>query len=69
MMMDNMMNDPSMKGMYMDNMMNVSQTDTYIFKMMLEKTMGMCDTNPARCKMMMGAMQSHPNVMNSMKGI
>jgi hypothetical protein len=64
-----MMNDPNMKGMHMENMMSMSMNDSSMFKMMMDKTMSMSDADPTKCKMMMGSMQSHPNVMNSMKGM
>ncbi len=36
---------------------------------MMDKTMEMCDADGAKCTMMMEAMQPHPNVMKSMKGM
>ncbi|MEO6904065.1 MAG: hypothetical protein ABI315_13100 [Bacteroidia bacterium] len=67
MMMDNVMIDPSMKGMRMDKMMSTYKDNSSMCKMMMGKTMEMCDADRAKCKMMMGAMQSHPAVVNSMK--
>lgn len=54
MMMDNMMNDPSMKEMHKDKMMSMCKDDSPLFKVMRGKTMEMCDANPAKCKIMMG---------------
>ena len=64
-----MMSDPMMKTMMMDNMMTMCKNDTSMFKMMMGKTMEMCDADQSKCNMMMGAMQPHPNVMRSMKGM
>jgi len=69
MMAQSMMSDPMMKTMMMDNMMTMSKNDTSMFKMMMGKTMEMCDADQSKCNMMMGAMQPHPNVMRSMKGM
>lgn len=67
MMMDNMMNNKSMKGMHMDKMMSMCKDDTVMCKMMMGKTMAMCDADSLKYNMMMVSMQSHPNVMKSMK--
>jgi len=69
MMLGNMMNDPSNRGMHMNKMMSMCKDGTSMCKMMMGKTMEMCDSDPSKSKMMMGSMQSHPNVMNSMKGM
>jgi len=69
MMAQSMMSDPKMMTMMMDNMMTMSKMDTSMFKLMLGKTMEMCDADQSKCNMMMGAMQPHPNVMRSMKGM
>jgi len=69
MMAQSMMSDPNMKTMMMDNMMTMSKNDTSMFNMMMGKTMAMCDADSSKCTMMMGAMQPHPNVMKSMKGM
>jgi len=60
MMMDNMWHEPSVKNMHMDNMISKSQTDTSMFKMLMYKTIGMCDTYPVKCRMILVAMQSQP---------
>lgn len=69
MMMDNMMNDPGMKGMHLGKMMSMCKDDSSMCKMMMGKTMEMCDMDQSKCNMMMRSMQSHPNVMKSMKGM
>ncbi len=69
MMMANIMDDPNMMGMNMDNMMNMSKDDSSTCKMMMGKTMEMCEDDPAKCNMMMGSMKSHPHVMKSVKGM
>ncbi len=69
MMSQSMMSDPGMKAMMMDDMMNMCKKDPSMCKMMMDKTMAMCDADSSRCAMMMEAMQPHPNVMKSMKGM
>jgi hypothetical protein len=68
-MMDNMMMDPSMKEMHMNMMMNMCKDDSSMCKMMMGKTMEMCEADSTKCKMMKSSMQSHSNVMRSMKGM
>ena len=36
-------------------------------KMMMGKTMDMCDMDKSKCSMMMGSMKEHPKSMQSMK--
>lgn len=67
MMMDNMMEDPSLKTMHMDRMMGMSQNDSTMFKMMIGKTMEMCSADRSKCRMMIGAIQSHPAVTTSIE--
>ena len=69
MMAQNMMSDSKMQLMMMDNMMDMCKKDPAMCKMMMGKTMAMCDADSSKCTMMMGAMQPHPNVMKSMKGM
>ncbi len=69
MMMQTMMSDSKMQPMMMDNMMSMCKKDPAMCKMMMDKTMAMCDADSSMCTMMMGAMQPHPNVMKSMKGM
>ena len=51
----------------MDQMMEMGKADSSMFKMMMNKSMAMCNNDPAMCKMMMEAMHENPNVMKSMK--
>lgn len=61
--------DKHMQGDMMGNMMSMCKTDSAMCKMMMNETMAMCDADQGKCNMMMSAMQSHPNVMKSMKGM
>jgi hypothetical protein len=69
MMGQSMMSDSGMTNMMMNDMVGMCNKDSSMCKTMMGKTMDMCDADPSKCKMMMGTMQSHPNVMNSMKGM
>ena len=69
MMAKGMMNDPGMRTMMMENMMNMCKNDPNMCKMMMDKTMAMCEADSSKCTMMMESMKGHPKMMKSMKGM
>lgn len=60
-------NNQQIQADLMDKMMEMGKTDPSIFKMMMSKSMAMCNNDQAMCKMMMEAMKENPKVMKDMK--
>lgn len=68
-MMDMMLSDPKNGTTMMDKMMGMCSIDPSMCQTMMDKTMDMCEGDTSKCKMMMSAMEAHPKVMESMKGM